>query len=328
MRRNNIFVFYLIIINLIVVCFFLWWWNNKLTNSPLDNNVNIVININENKIDDDYFNNNNVVTKYNDIVVTTDVLNFREGPSSDGKVIKTFYKNEELQVINRTSDDEWLYVKNNGVFGYITAEYTSSIYNKLKERYPDTKLNSIDIKKIVYATDNLDIRSMPGTEYSVLETINKYVSIRVLDEIDDWYFVMTNEYLFGYVKKEHTAELTGNYVIVDKSVQRLFLYNDTALQISTVVTTGKDSTQSDTGKFKIYKKQTDRYLVGPNYKSWVDYWMPYNGGEGLHDASWHNIFGSDKYHTNGSHGCINIPPTIAGSVYNNVSVGTTVLVHK
>lgn len=324
MRRNKMCLFYLMIICLFVICFFLWWCNNKLTSSPIDNDINI----NEDEMNDEDFNNESFATKYNDIVITTDVLNFREEPSLEANVIKTFYKNEELQVIDRTSDDGWLLVKNNGVFGYVSSEYTFSIYNKLKEAYPNTMIKSIEVKKVVYATDNLNIRSMPGTEYSVLETIPRYVSVRVLEEFDDWYFVMTNEYLFGYVSKEYTKELTGNYVIVDKSVQRLFLYNDTTLQISTVVTTGKDSTPSDTGLFKIYSKSTNRYLIGSNYKAWVNYWMPYNRGEGLHDASWHNIFGSDKYHTSGSHGCINMPPAIAGSVYNNVSVGTTVLVHQ
>lgn len=308
-----------VILYLIIICVFICGCERESTNLPTDK----VPSIDQTKPDED-----NVVSKYNDMVVTTASLNFRYGPSTDDAVIKTFYKNEELQVIERSIDDEWLLVKNNNLLGYVAAEYTMSVYDKLKEAYPDTTLKSLDVKKVVYATANLNIRSMPGTEYSILETIDKFVSIRVLDEIDDWYFVMTNEYTFGYVNKQYTEELNDIYVIVDKSEQRLFLYHNNELQISTVVTTGKNSTPSDTGKFQIYSKQEGRYLTGTGYRAWVDYWMPYNGGEGLHDANWHNIFGTDSYQTNGSHGCVNLPPAIAKDIYNNVFVGTTVLVHK
>ena len=69
------------------------------------------------------------------------------------------------------------------------------------------------------------------------------------------------------------------------------------------------------------------YLKGAGYLSYVNYWMPYNGGEGLHDATWRDEFGKDIYKTSGSHGCINMPLDIAEQVYNNVEVGTIVEVY-
>jgi len=40
--------------------------------------------------------------------------------------------------------------------------------------------------------------------------------------------------------------------------------------------------------------------------------MPFNGGIGIHDASWKNgLFGGSTYLTNGSHCCINTPPSVA-----------------
>ena len=40
------------------------------------------------------------------------------------------------------------------------------------------------------------------------------------------------------------------------------MYNEEDLLFTTPVTTGKDSTPSDKGLFKIYAKETQRYLVG------------------------------------------------------------------
>jgi len=55
--------------------------------------------------------------------------------------------------------------------------------------------------------------------------------------------------------------------------------------------------------------------------------MPYNGGEGLHDATWRTEFGKDIYKTNGSHGCVNLPLDIAKEIYDIVKVGTIVEVY-
>ena len=56
--------------------------------------------------------------------------------------------------------------------------------------------------------------------------------------------------------------------------------------------------------------------------------MPYNNGEGLHDAQWRSRFGGDIYLTNGSHGCINLPLEKAAELYNIVHKGDNVLVKR
>ena len=140
---------------------------------------------------------------------------------------------------------------------------------------------------------------------------------------------MTNDYNFGFVSAQYTKVLEDRYVIVDKSEQQLYLYDDNELLYTTPVTTGKDETPSDTGLFKISYKATNVTLSdNKTYWSPVRYWMPYNGGEGLHDADWRSVFGTESYHYGGSHGCINMPVDITDEIYNNVESGTKVLVHK
>lgn len=100
---------------------------------------------------------------------------------------------------------------------------------------------------------------------------------------------MTNEYEFGYVHKDYIKDLDSTYVITDIGNQRLYIYNGEELLFTIPVTTGKESIPTDLELYKIYDKETDRYLVGPSYRSFVNYWMPYNGVEGLHDASWRKV---------------------------------------
>ena len=55
--------------------------------------------------------------------------------------------------------------------------------------------------------------------------------------------------------------------------------------------------------------------------------MPFNGGIGLHDASWRSKFGGDIYVRDGSHGCINLPKNKAAELYNRIQKGCPVVVH-
>ena len=98
--------------------------------------------------------------------------------------------------------------------------------------------------------------------------------------------------------------------------------------MTTSVTTGFEN-KYDTriGYFYIYYKQADTYLIGPGYKLHVDYWVPFDGGIGFHDAYWRYDFGGDIYKTNGSHGCINMPYYNAQQLYSMVTIGTPVYIY-
>ena len=121
----------------------------------------------------------------------------------------------------------------------------------------------------------------------------------------------------------------GSYVEVSLTAQKLWLYKDGEQILSTNLVSGSvaEGHRTPTGVYSIYSKQTDRYLTGADYRSFVHYWMPFLGGYGLHDASWRSSFGGTIYYYDGSHGCVNLPSSAAKKLYNNVSVGTKVILY-
>lgn len=120
----------------------------------------------------------------------------------------------------------------------------------------------------------------------------------------------------------------SSYIRVSIEKQTIELFKDNKLVLTSPMVSGTENvSESDKGIFKIYYKSRNVYLKGAGYLSYVNYWMPYNGGEGLHDATWRDEFGEDIYKTSGSHGCINLPLEIAEKVYNNVEIGTIVEVY-
>lgn len=126
----------------------------------------------------------------------------------------------------------------------------------------------------------------------------------------------------------------GNYVEIDLTNQHLWLYKNGECILSCGVVSGcvVNNTRTPTGCFQIFAKNTDRYLNGSNidgsrYRTWVNYFMPFSGGCGIHDATWRSSFGGDQYLYDGSHGCVGVSLSNAKTIYNNVSVGTHVVVY-
>jgi len=126
-------------------------------------------------------------------------------------------------------------------------------------------------------------------------------------------------------------------VDVNITTQTVTVYVGTGTYFSTPCVTGKltEDRMTKTGYFQIYAKQTDRILRGEKkadgtyeYESHVDYWMPFNGGQGLHDASWRSSFGGTIYKNSGSHGCVNLPLNAAAAIYDVAYIGMPVNVHE
>ena len=220
---------------------------------------------------------------------------------------------------------------------------------EIEEKLPDGKeevMNIIDngfIESIYYVKNDTTL-TIPSflTESKVEEqvTLPKLECLEVYDILDDTCLVKTNEYI-GFTTLEDLEELTGTFVVVDISSQEVKLYCNNEIILTTPVVTGKPSTPSDKGLFEIYDISHSRYLIGPNYKSYVDIMMKYNGGEGLHDAQYHthedgfrhgwrdaSEFGGDTYLKHGSHGCINMIHDDVMTVSDYVDIGTKVLVKE
>lgn len=126
-----------------------------------------------------------------------------------------------------------------------------------------------------------------------------------------------------------TGEIGDTYIEVDMSAQMLYYYVDGVLSVKTPVVTGNTSRGRGTPEkvCYVYMKQKNRTLKGANYAAFVNYWMPVLGNIGLHDAGWRDEFGGDIYETNGSHGCINLPKEAAAKIYDQVEIGTPVVMY-
>lgn len=122
-------------------------------------------------------------------------------------------------------------------------------------------------------------------------------------------------------------DIGDTYVEVDMTEQKLYYYEEGELVLETDVVTGNMGSRMGTpeGVNYVYSMQRNRILRGPGYASFVQYWMPVVGNIGIHDASWRDEFGGEIYKTDGSHGCINIPPEVMPGLYEMLEIGVPVV---
>lgn len=164
--------------------------------------------------------------------------------------------------------------------------------------------------------------------------INEDDTVKQLKKILKKKKTKTVEPVYRNVAAQHGEDDIGDtYVEISIKRQHLWFYKDGKLKMQSDIVTGKLTKDRKTtvGVHRIYGKQKDRYLgtmAVQGYRSFVHYWMPFNwDGQGLHDATWRNKFGGNIYKTGGSHGCVNLPYSFAGKLYDQVTIGTPVVVY-
>ncbi len=114
------------------------------------------------------------------------------------------------------------------------------------------------------------------------------------------------------------------WIQIKLSEQRLIAWNGRNPVYAIAISTGKKSTPTRMGIFKIQSKKKSIRMQGRDYDvPNVPYAMFYQGSYGIHGAYWHKNFGTPV-----SHGCINIAPNHAKWLFNWASLGTPVVINK
>ncbi|PLR98536.1 hypothetical protein CVD19_05480 [Bacillus sp. T33-2] len=220
----------------------------------------------------------------------------------------------------------------------ITIE-ESNIHHKISEI---NDLQSTLNKNFTFTTHSGSTISVKGQGYGwALDTEKETALIQEAFVKGENSVSAANVYGHGWKGEGYGFEtITNNgigdtYAEVSIAEQRIWLYRNGQMVFTTNVVTGKHSTGEDTspGVWYILFKRTPYTLNGTSagagdYSIEVDYWAPFtNSGQGFHDASWRTNWASNAYLTGGSGGCVNVPPSVMKTVYDNLSPYQPVVVY-
>lgn len=228
------------------------------------------------------------------------------------------------QVLDGSTLKDWLSVDENGnyskdeaVWNQHITEYVAAMAQAVNTYNVDTKFNATNLGEIT-------IKGKYGFE------INQQAEIAQLTEELANHTVTTRKPNYSHEALTYDNNGFGNsYVEIDLSRQHVWMYKDGELIVDTGCVSGMMTADRWTppGIFTLTYKKTPSTLRGPKkadgtyeWESDVTYWMPFNGGIGLHDATWRGAseFGTNRYKNNGSHGCINLPLSKAKVIYENI----------
>jgi hypothetical protein len=126
-------------------------------------------------------------------------------------------------------------------------------------------------------------------------------------------------------------DIGDTYVEISLTHQTMWFYKNGRLVVETPVVTGNPYAGHETpsgGVWSLKGRMRNQTLSGQGYSTPVDYWMPFNGGVGIHDLQSRAWFGGSIYLGSGSHGCINTPLSAVKLIYDQIEEGVPVIVYK
>ncbi len=129
------------------------------------------------------------------------------------------------------------------------------------------------------------------------------------------------------------GDLGNTYCEIDLEKQHFWYYENGQKLYDCNIVSGKptDETSTPEGVYKIWYKDKNKTFSNVNEdgdSGKAKYWINISTfGMGMNDADWIKTFGGDEYYEHGSDGNIYMPPDAAKFVYDNVALGTAVLIY-
>ena len=234
----------------------------------------------------------------------------------------TYNFGEKKEVLDGAIINTWLSVDENYVVTF-DEENVKTYVSSLAEKYNTAG------RSVQFVTSSGKTIKINRGDYGW--SVNKIKEIEALTAAIKEGKTEEREPIYSQKAFSYSDTGIGNtYVEVDMANQHVWFYKDGKLIVDGPTVTGNVSAGHTTpeGIFSLKYKTVNTVLRGPGYAAPVSYWMPFNGGIGLHDASWRNTFGGNIYKTNGSHGCINLQYNVAKEIYNNIQAGVPVICHN
>lgn len=263
-------------------------------------------------------------------------------------------KNEEKQ-LNKLKGKEVTYLVQNEKYNLTTNQIiTRATYQNGKYHFDTTALNK-QVKKINEKHATLDkpfkFRTHSGAEITTTangsygwkiseKKAGNSLTKAIIDgrqEVDGEHDIEGKGYNtagLGYNVTSNNG-IGDTYAEVSIADQRAYFYKDGKCVLETDIVSGTNNEGNKTpkGVWYIMYQQSPSVLRGQNddgssYASKVNYWSPFTlTGCGFHDASWRHNWSKTAYLSDGSHGCINMQPSVAGQAFHDLKQNEPVIIY-
>lgn len=235
----------------------------------------------------------------------------------------TYQFGKDTVVLDASKIHKWLKINNKKYKVSICTNKVEKFVQKLASKY-----NTYGCTRSFKASTGNQV-SVSGGNYGWLldqETETKQI-IKCIKKGA----VKTKKPSYTYTAASHSNKDWGKtYVEINLTAQHLWFYKKGKLVIDSDFVSGNVSRGDGTpqGVYYLLFRERDAILgerSNADYRTPVSFWMPFNRGIGMHDATWRSKFGGTIYQNGGSHGCINLPYSAAETIFNEIESGTPVI---
>lgn len=147
---------------------------------------------------------NSGVAANDSVTISEDTVNIRSGPSLSYQLVKQVKKGEKYSIIKEKGD--WIQIQ-------LSAVKTGWVANWVVTRSSSgsTASKSSNSKKITAQanTDQLRVRSGPGTSFRIIGSLNKGQAVSILEENENW-LKISAAIGEGWVAREYIDSKTSN----------------------------------------------------------------------------------------------------------------------
>ncbi|MCC4397423.1 L,D-transpeptidase family protein [Lactobacillus reuteri] len=295
----------------------------------------------------------NAVNQLNDQAGSTKInitLHKEQPIAANSKTVK----NEEKQ-LNKLKGKKVTYLVQNEKYSFTTNQIiTRATYQSGKYHFDTTALNK-QVKKINEKHATLDkpfkFKTHSGAEITTTangsygwkiseKKAGNSLTKAIIDgrqEVDGKHDIEGKGYNtagLGYNVTSNNG-IGDTYAEVSIADQRAYFYKDGKCVLETDIVSGTNNEGNKTpkGVWYIMYQQSPSVLRGQNddgssYASKVNYWSPFTlTGCGFHDASWRHNWSKTAYLSDGSHGCINMQPSVAGQAFHDLKQNEPVIIY-
>lgn len=281
----------------------------------------------------DYLKDQAVTTE---VRYTTANLNMRTGPGTGYAILLVIPKGSEVSVISTA--DGWSKIIYNGKSGYVSSAYL-------------TAAGAVSpAGSYVYTTiSSLNLRSGPGTGYSIISVIPQETALSVLGKTSGWYKVsyggktgyVSGSYISvsdtkasaeAFVNGKGLTSSTGYLIWVNTKTIHTYVFTGKSgswkLVKDMLSTVGKESTPTIKGTFTLLAKGS--YFTVEDHDDWIcRYYSQFYNNYLIHSV----VYNKEGQLVDGrlgmrlSKGCVRVRLENAKYIYDNVPKGTRIYVN-
>ena len=129
-------------------------------------------------------------------------LNVRDKASTDGNVIGKMTNNNACEILETSSDGQWLKIKSGEVTGYVSSKYILTGYQAADLGKAEAT------EQVVINTNTLNVRSEPNEESSIWTQVSGNEHYDFVKYVDDWIEIELDSST-GYVAKDYVQVAFG-----------------------------------------------------------------------------------------------------------------------